>query len=122
MAKSARALVVATESQPNVEGTISPEFIQAEPVVTTAASVPVKTPRYAPVALIANPNAVITVLCPNPKLPGSLAHAKFACFKSGQTVTEFTAAIVAAGFKSIKARNELRWSLAHGFISLTASA
>jgi hypothetical protein len=90
------------------------------PVVVSAASVPLKAPRYAPIALIANPNAVITVLCPNPKLPGSKAHAKFSCFKSGQTIQEFTAAIVAAGFKSIKARNELRWSLAHGFITLTA--
>jgi hypothetical protein len=90
------------------------------PVVTTAASVPPKAPRYAPVALIANPNAVITVLAPNPKLPGSLAHAKFACYQSGQTITQFTAAIVAAGFKSIKARNTLRWDLAHGFITLTA--
>jgi hypothetical protein len=89
-------------------------------VVTSAASVPPKAPRYAPVALIANPNAVITVVVPNPKLPGSKAHAKFACFQSGQTITQFTAAIVAAGFKSIKARNELRWSLAHGFITLTA--
>jgi hypothetical protein len=106
MAKSAHALVVAAPA-PVVE-------------VVTAASVPLKAPRYAPVALIANPNAVITVLQPNPKLPGSLAHAKFACYQSGQTVAEFTAAIVAAGFKSIKARNTLRWDLAHGFISLTA--
>ena len=94
----------------------------AAPVVVSAASVPAKAPRYAPVALIANPNAVITVLAANPKLPGSKAHAKFACYQSGQTVTEFTAAIVAAGFKSIKARNTLRWDLAHGFITLTASA
>jgi hypothetical protein len=89
-------------------------------VVTSAASVPPKAPRYAPVALIANPNAVINVLVPNPKLPGSKAHAKFSCYQSGQTIAQFTAAIVAAGFKSIKARNTLRWDLSHGFITLTA--
>jgi hypothetical protein len=95
----------------------------ASTTVTTAASVPQKAPRYAPVALVANPNAVITVLCPNPKLPGSLAHHKFSLMATGQTIAEYTAAIVATGiYKKGKAKNELRWCLAHGFITLTAPA
>jgi hypothetical protein len=90
------------------------------PVTTTAASVPQKAPRYAPVGLVANPLAVITVLAPNPKVPGSKAHHKYGLFSTGQTVAQYTQAIVNAGYKAGKAKNQLRWDLAHGFITLTA--
>jgi hypothetical protein len=92
------------------------------PVVTSAASVPLKAPRYAPLGLVSNPAAVITVLAPNPKLPNSKAHHKYSLFVSGQTIAQYTQAIINAGYKSVKAKNQVRWDLAHGFITLTAPA
>jgi hypothetical protein len=86
----------------------------------SAANVAPKAPRYAPLALVNNPNAVITVLCPNPKLPNTKAHHKFGLFATGQTIAQYTQAVVNAGYKASKAKNQLRWDLAHGFITLTA--
>jgi hypothetical protein len=100
--------------------TKSNSAIAAAPVTVTAASVPTKAPRYAPLGLVNNANAVITVLAPNPKLPGSKAHHKYSLFVTGQTIAQYTQAVVNAGYQSAKAKNQVRWDLAHGFITLTA--
>jgi hypothetical protein len=89
------------------------------PAAAPAAYVPpAVTARYAPRKLVSNPNAVITVLVPNPKRPGTMAHAKYACYQNGQTVAQFTAALVALGYPAVKATNNLAWDLQHGFITL----
>lgn len=59
--------------------------------------------------------SIITLLSEtNPKKPGSKAHARFANYKSGQTVEE----ALKAGLR----RDDLAWDTAHGFIKIEAVA
>lgn len=57
----------------------------------------------------------ITVLSPtNPKRAGSAAHANFAAYRDGMTVDQYGAAIRSF----VKAKGNVRWDVAHGFIRL----
>lgn len=54
---------------------------------------------------------IVTVLVPNPKRPGSLTHARFELYKTGQTVGEF----LAAGGRRV----DLKWDEEHKFVSIS---
>ena len=96
------------------------------PVVAVAATpAPVKVAKYAPAQAVVNPNAVITVVrVGNPKRAGTKAHARYGQFHGAagttQTVGAFVQAYVAAGLGGLLARADLRWEMAHGFITIEA--
>ncbi len=54
---------------------------------------------------------IVTVLVPNPKRPGSLIHARFQLYQTGQTVGEF----LAAGGRRV----DLKWDEEHKFVSIS---
>lgn len=54
---------------------------------------------------------IVTVLVPNPKRPGSLTHARFELYRTGQTVGEF----LAAGGRRV----DLKWDEEHKFVSIS---
>jgi hypothetical protein len=115
-----------------VETPIAPET----PVVKTTAVESQETPaaetpapetpakpakkRYANIAVLANPNAIITHLVqPNPKRdPNSKTYRKYALFKVGMSVKEVEEAFVANNWPRMKARNQLRWDIEHGYVEL----
>jgi hypothetical protein len=104
----------------------APVAVQQAPVavqhVSTATVVAAKQARYAPLASVDNPNAVLTYAAPNPKVPGSKSHALYATYIApnvGQTVGQICAAFVAGGLTNHRARRLLRWDLQHGFITLS---
>jgi hypothetical protein len=92
---------------------------QETPVVETPAKP--KPKRYASIAVLSNPNAVITSLVlPNPKRdPNSLTHRKYNLFKVGMSVKEVEEAFVANNWPRMKARNQLRWDIQHGYVELS---
>jgi hypothetical protein len=76
-----------------------------------------KQARYASVASIPG-SAVITGFVPNPKKGKSaVRYGQF--YKVGLTVDQFVAAYKAANLPGVLARNDLRWDLQHGFITLS---
>ena len=54
----------------------------------------------------------------NPKKQGSRSYARFALYANGQTVEQFIAACVAAGFPANEAKADLSWDRRHGFIAV----
>jgi hypothetical protein len=117
IAKAATAELIAT-------GTLAPESQETpatESQETPAVEAPAKPAkkRYASIAVLANLNAVITKLAPNPKRdPNSKTHRKYNLFKVGMSVKEVEEAFVAAGWPRMKARNQLRWDIEHGYVEL----
>jgi hypothetical protein len=118
-----------------VEAPIAPETTVVEsqetttpPVVESQETAPVlavDTPakaakkRYANIAVLSNPNAVITYLAPNPKRdPNSKTHRKYNLFRVGMSVKEVEEAFVANNWPRMKARNQLRWDIEHGYVTL----
>jgi hypothetical protein len=103
--------------------TPTPESQETAPAmngpVAEAPAKPAKK-RYASIAVLANPNAVITHLVqPNPKKnPASKTYAKYALFKVGMSVKEVEEAFVAHNWPRMKARNQLRWDIEHGYVEL----
>jgi hypothetical protein len=62
---------------------------------------------------------VITYLAPNPKRdPNSKTHRKYALFRVGMSVKEVEEAFVANNWPRMKARNQLRWDIEHGYVQL----
>jgi hypothetical protein len=76
--------------------------------------------RYAPLAVLANPQAVVTALVPNPHKAGSKSFAKFGLFEVGLTIAQIEAKFVEHNWPRQKARNQLRWDFARGYVTLTA--
>ena len=62
--------------------------------------------------------AVITVLATDKNPKGGKAEGRFALYRDGQTVAEYVAASVKAGNPKALARNDVRWDLVAGFISV----
>jgi hypothetical protein len=90
---------------------------QEAPVVEAPAK-PAKK-RYASIKVLSDPNAVITYLAPNPKRdPNSKTHRKYSLFKLGMSVKEVEEAFVANNWPRMKARNQLRWDIEHGYVEL----
>jgi hypothetical protein len=99
----------------------SQETTATESQETPAVEAPAKPAkkRYANIAVLANPNAVITYLAPNPKRnPNSKTHRKYNLFKVGMSVKEVEEAFVANNWPRMKARNQLRWDIEHGYVEL----
>jgi hypothetical protein len=94
----------------------SVKAIVATPAISAATVSAAKQARYAPVGVLSE-NATITHVAPNPKKGKSaLRYAQF--YKVGITVAQFVAAYKAANLPGVLARNDLRWDLQHGFITL----
>ena len=55
----------------------------------------------------------------NPKKEGSKAAARFALYKTGQTVEAYLTACVAVGESRRNARNDITYDLSHKFIELS---
>jgi hypothetical protein len=95
---------------------------------TPVAPAPETPVAKAPVAKYAAPgavlaNMVITTVVSNPKQPRSKSYARYAKFhRAGQLVADFIAAYKAAGHSSTLAWLDLRWDLAHGFITVETPA
>lgn len=79
-----------------------------------------KSKRYASIAVLANPDAIITSVAPNPKKAGSKAFDKYALFEVGLSVKQIEEKFVANHWGRMKARNELRWDIEHGYVTLEA--
>lgn len=73
-----------------------------------------QTPPPAPPApapdRILGTHVIRMMVAENPKRPGSASHSRFALYRDGMTVSEFTA----AGGKRV----DVRWDVDHGFIAL----
>jgi hypothetical protein len=97
------------------------EGIEA-PAATPAVEVPAKPAklRYAPLAVLSNPNAVITALVPNPHKVGSKSFAKYGLFEVGLTIAQIEAKFVEHNWPRQKARNQLRWDFARQYVTITA--
>lgn len=63
-------------------------------------------------------SAIISKVTENPKKEGSKAHARFALYREGQTVDEFIAACVEAGFPATEAKADISWDRRHGLIAV----
>jgi hypothetical protein len=122
IAKAATAELIATGTlAPESQETPAPESQETPAVETPEVETTAKPAkkRYASIAVLANPNAVITKLAPNPKRdPNSKTHKKYNLFKVGLSVKEVEEAFVAAGWPRMKARNQLRWDIEHGYVEL----
>lgn len=77
-----------------------------------AAPAPVAPVKAAPFVASVPASAVIKAVVANPKKAGSMAHARFARYKAGMTVGDF--------LKAGGRRDDIRWDLKRGFISLKA--
>jgi hypothetical protein len=124
--------------QPNTVETISPEFLQSEPMteektnetVVEADKEPAEKPakpkkkgiRYAPLAILADPKAVIVHVDPNPKRANTESfdlYARFMVPSVGLTIAEYEANFAANHRQGRhRARRLLRWDYAHGFVKL----
>jgi hypothetical protein len=115
-APEAEAPVVETTA---VESQETPAAEAPAVVVEETPAKPAKK-RYANIAVLANPNAIITHLVqPNPKRdPNSKTYRKYALFKVGMSVKEVEEAFVANNWPRMKARNQLRWDIEHGYVEL----
>ena len=54
----------------------------------------------------------------NPKMPGTASYDRFALYYGAETVENYIAAVVAGGATRAKARADLRWDSARGFIAI----
>jgi hypothetical protein len=54
----------------------------------------------------------------NPKKPGTASYDRFALYYGAATVENYIAAVVAGGATSAKARADLRWDVARGFVTI----
>jgi len=54
----------------------------------------------------------------NPKKPGTASYDRFALYYGAETVENYIAAVVASGGTRAKARADLRWDSARGFIAI----
>jgi hypothetical protein len=102
-------------STPAVLTTPAPTTPEVTPTPTTPETplaiqgiFPVVKAKYARGPIPAT--AVITVLTANPKKPGSKTWYRFQMYQTGMTVVQALAAGIEMG--------DVRWDLAHGFISL----
>jgi hypothetical protein len=105
-----------SQETPNTESQETP----VAPVVDeTPAPAKAAKKRYASIAVLSNPNAVITYLAPNPKRnPESRTFKKYALFEVGMSVKEIEELFVAKNWGRMKARNQLRWDIEHGYVVL----
>jgi hypothetical protein len=111
MSKSNRATTVSAPAP--VAAPVHP-ILQVVSNATVAAA---KQARYAPLAVLANGNAVITSVAPCTKRGKSaVRYQQF--YKVGLTVSEFVASYKASGLPGQLARADLRWDLQHGLITL----
>jgi hypothetical protein len=82
--------------------------------------------RYAPLAILADPKAVIVSVAPNPKRPNTESfdlYARFMVPSVGLTIAEYEANFAANHRQGRhRARRLLRWDYAHGFVKLEAPA
>jgi hypothetical protein len=109
---------VFTMSKSSKATTVSAPVASApvHPILAIATLAAAKQAKYASVAAIPG-NAVISSFVANPKKGKSaVRYAQF--YKVGITVDQFVAAYKAAGLAGVMARNDLRWDLQHGFITL----
>ena len=53
-----------------------------------------------------------------PKKPGTASYERFALYYGVATVADYIAAVVAAGGTRAKARADLRWDSARGFVTI----
>jgi hypothetical protein len=107
-----------SQETPAVESQETPATETQEAPAVEAPAKPAKK-RYASIAVLANPNAVITYLAPNPKRnPDSKTHKKYNLFQVGMSVKEVEEAFVAHNWGRMKARNQLRWDIEHGYVQL----
>jgi len=54
----------------------------------------------------------------NPKKAGTASYDRFALYYAAETVADYIAAVVAGGSTSAKARADLRWDVARGFVTV----
>ena len=54
----------------------------------------------------------------NPKKPGTASYDRFALYYGAETVENYIAAVVAGGGTRAKARADLRWDSARGFVTI----
>jgi len=54
----------------------------------------------------------------NPKKPGTASYDRFALYYGAETVENYIAAVVAGGATRAKARADLRWDVARGFVTI----
>jgi hypothetical protein len=74
---------------------------------------------FAAASAIADRSAVIATVRDNPKRIGSKAWLRYGRYHyAGQTIGQYIAAYVEDGLTAKIAREDLRWDLAHGFITL----
>lgn len=84
----------------------------------TPAEPKAKKVRYAPTTVL-DDAAVITGVKANPKRVGSKSFARYAkYYREGITVAEYVAAYKADNLPGMLARNDLRWDVQHGFITI----
>lgn len=101
----------------------APKVAEAPKVAKVKAEKPAKAPKAARKVeaaprVKAAPEGVITAVVANPKKAGSRSHARFALYRAGQTIAEFYAACVAAGFPESEARADISWDRRKGFITV----
>jgi hypothetical protein len=77
-----------------------------------APSEPGRPAAHAPTARIAVQTEA------NPKKAGTASHERFALYHTTDTVAEYIAAVVASGATRAKARADLRWDQARGYITI----
>jgi hypothetical protein len=94
------------------------------PVVKEESKPKKKGIRYAPLAILADPKAVIVSVAPNPKRPNTESfdlYARFMVPSVGLTIAEYEANFAANHRQGRhRARRLLRWDYAHGFVKLEA--
>jgi len=61
---------------------------------------------------------ITRVTVKNPRREGSGGNARFDCFKTGQTVAEFVAGVVALGYSSSRAHRTLRYAASEGHVNV----
>ena len=77
-----------------------------------APSAPGRPAAHAPTARIAVQTEA------NPKKAGTTSHERFDLYYTTDTVAEYIAAVVASGATRAKARADLRWDQARGYITI----
>jgi hypothetical protein len=91
----------------------------ATPEATAAAAETKEKKPRAPRAPVVDPNLRIKVLATtNPKRPKTKSYERFAVYKDGMTVEQFSAAVEKIGQKKGLAIADIRYDLAHKFIEL----
>jgi hypothetical protein len=116
-APQVEAATVEAPATSTVEGIEAPA---AAPAVEAPVTSKPKAVRYAPLSVLANPNAVLTAVVPNPHKPTSLSFKKYGLFEVGLTIAQIEAKFVEHNWPRQKARNQLRWDFAHKHIVIEA--